>query len=684
MKLPFFSDNTPPRDYYFGLFLKESRGIGYIISGINKKLSLVAKKEFAYTNGWESLTQNVDEVLFKLENDTRCRIEKTIFFLFSHLVDSKTKEIKKLYLQKIKELTKGIEIKPIGYIECYEAVVSYLQTKEGTPLTSILIELDDTNIDIFIYKGGHKMHNYVVARTDNIIDDLHSVFDDVGKNTLLPNRVILYNSSGLVEESTKIISHKWSSDLFVQLPRVEIMKEEHIFEGLLAVFEEQIYRSSQVSQITPTKEEQKEVLGFMVGQDVGESSIIKESLPNPIKQNTPPSFPSQFFRNLKIPSFAPKGGFKKQYLWILLAVLGIGAFLFLFEYYLHRATVTVTFASFPIEKKVTANGIFDKAKEGFLTVQSASSSVAMKDVKITTGKRDIGEKAKGEVTLYNFDDKDKVFSKGTIIQLDSLKFTTDDEVKVAASTLASDASAKLPGKSKVKVTAQDIGTESNLDKSKRFKIADLSQSIYFAMNDAAFTGGTRKTVRTVSSRDQEDLKASLLQKAKDQQKQEILKTQNKLVTLLDSLMDFQLADIKFSKELGEEGENLSLQAKVIAKYYYFDTALMTAVLKKEVEKDVPAGYALENKNLTFKIISATKDKTGLTIQLNLKAKGTKKIDTKSVMTQIRGKQVSSVESLLKSEYGAKSSNINVVPPLIIIQNMLPLFEKNTTLTIESP
>ena len=477
-----------------------------------------------------------------------------------------------------KNSRKASRLKPIGYIECYEAVVSYLQTKEGTPLTSILIELDDTNIDIFIYKGGHKMHNYVVARTDNIIDDLHSVLDDLGKNTNLPNRIILYNSSGLVEESTKIISHKWSSDLFVQLPRVEILKEEHIFEGLLAVFEEQIYRSAPASQTTLTKEEPKEVLGFLVGQDVGESVV---------KQNIPPPSPKKFFRNLKIPTFTPKGGFKKQYLWALLAVLGIGASLFLFEFYLHKATVTATFASFPVEKKVTANGVFDQAKEGFLTVQTASSSVVMKDVKITTGKRDIGEKAKGEVTLYNFDDKDKVFSKGTIIQLDSLKFATDDEVKVAASTLASDASAKLPGKSKVKVTAQDIGTESNLDKSKRFKIADLSQSVYFAMNDASFTGGTRKTVKTVSSKDQEDLKASLLQKAKDQQKQEILKSQDKQVTLLDSLMDFQLSDIKFSKELGEEGDNLSLQAKVVARYYYFDTSLMNVVLKKKLEKIYP-------------------------------------------------------------------------------------------------
>jgi len=308
----------------------------------------------------------------------------------------------------------------------------------------------------------------------------------------------------------------------------------------------------------------------------------------------------------------------------------------------------------------------------------------MKDVKIATGKRDIGEKARGEVILYNFDDKDKVFSKGTIIQFDNIKFTTDDEIKVASSTLASDASAKLPGKSKVKVSAQEIGPESNLDKSKRFKIADLSPSVYFAMNDTSFTGGTRKTMKTVSSRDQEDLKASLLLKAKDQQKQEILKTQNKQITLLDSLMEFQLTDIKFSKEIGEEGDSVSLQARAVAKYSYFDSALMFAVLKKEMEKDVPTGYILENKNLNFKIIDAKKEKAGLTIQLNVKAKGTKKIDSAGIINQTRGRKVLEVEQLLKSEYGAQSSNIEVHPPLIFIKDIVPLFEKNTTLTIESP
>ena len=164
------------KEYFFGLLLKENKGIGYIISGEHKRLSLVAKKEFVFSNGWENLSENVDEILFKLENETKCRIEKTIFFLFSHLVDDKTKEIRRPQLQKIKELTKNLEIKPIGYIECFEAVSDYLQRQEGMPLTSILIELDDKSVDVFVYKGGHKIHNYVVSRTDNIVDDLEVVF----------------------------------------------------------------------------------------------------------------------------------------------------------------------------------------------------------------------------------------------------------------------------------------------------------------------------------------------------------------------------------------------------------------------------------------------------------------------------------------------------------------------------
>ncbi len=86
----------------------------------------------------------------------------------------------------------------MGYIECYEAVSSYLVEKEQTPLTAILIELDITQLTILIYKGGRLSYRQVLPRSDNIISDLVTGFEELKGSSLLPARIILYNSKDLV------------------------------------------------------------------------------------------------------------------------------------------------------------------------------------------------------------------------------------------------------------------------------------------------------------------------------------------------------------------------------------------------------------------------------------------------------------------------------------------------------
>ncbi len=691
MKFPFFSlkgSSTP--DSFFGLFLKEHKGIGYIFSGVEGKLTLLAKHEFSYSNGWDNLSQDVDEVLFKLENETKRRIEKTIFFVFSHLVDEISKEIKKPYLSKIKELTKSLEIKPIGYIECYDAVVDFIQKRENAPLTSILVELDDSNVDVFIYKGGHKISSHVVVRTDNIIQDLHSVFDTMGRNTLLPNRVILYNSSNLVAESTKIISHRWSPDLFVQLPRVEILKEEDIVSGLTSVFEQQIYASAPPPATMPEAEEPKDVLGFVVGKDIRDMETAPPDgepvspVPVPAASRNPLAGITDAVKSVRLPAFRLSAGSALRYASVAGGIAILIGVMFLFEFFLHKAQVRAVFSSTPIDKKVTKDAVVGGDVSGAITIRVATSSVIMKDVKVTTGKRDVGEKAQGEVTVYNFDDKEKTFSKGTVISVDNLEYALNDDVKVSASTLASDASAKLPGKAKVKVTANEIGTDSNIDKNKRFKIADLSTSEFFAMNDSGFSGGTKKTIKTVSKKDTEDLQASLLEKAKEQKKNEIYKTKDERVTLIDSLMEFDLDDVKFSKELGEEGDSLALSANVVAKYYYFENSQINAMLKSEVEAEIPSGYELQDKNFGYKVEGVKKDKDGdITMTVRLKAKATKKVDAEKMRAILRMKKTDEVADLLRSEFGAVSSIVEVNPNVPLLGGMLPLFGDNILLRIDS-
>lgn len=698
MKLPFFLKRTSPKEYYFGLFLKDKKGIGCVFMGNGTKLVLLAKQEFIYSNAWENLTEDIDEVLFTLENETKSRIEKAIFFLFSHLIDNNTKEIKKPYLQKIRTLTKNLEIKPIGYIECYEAVVSYLQTKESAPLTAILIELDDTMVDIFIYKGGHKVHSFVMARTNNIIDDLQSAFDTLGKNILLPNRLLLYNSSDLVKESTQIITHKWSTDLFVQIPRVEILKEEYIIHGLQQIFENQIYQQSlETNQI---QEKTEEVFGFVIGKDIKDVATEKETNDkNATKyekemiqgyQDDPVSktkkivpLAGALMNNFKRLIRVLGGRTKKQYYVVVGIVVCLLVFFGAYEFLFHKATIHINLPSEVIEKRIQGKGLIDEIEDGYITIQIATSSTNMKDVKVTTGKRDIGDKAKGEVTIFNFDEKDKTFPKGTVIRFDNLRFLTDEEIKVSASTLTSDASAKLPGKANVEVTAVDIGEESNIDRGSRLQIDELSSSIFFAINDKIFSGGTKKSIKTVSKKDKEDLEESLLRKAKDQKKDEIAKMKKEQITLIDSLIDFSLSDVVFSKEVGEEGDSLSLQAKVVAGYYYLNNKDMKRFLYDLVAEDIPEGYVVEDKHILYDVKRAKKNKDVINLELAVTAKATKKFDDKELISRSRFATVSSLSDIIESGYGISDYSIVISPRIPLLDKTLPLIQKNTEVRIES-
>lgn len=684
MNLPFISPKKNVKDIFFGLFLKESRGCGYILERHGHAISVRAKKNFQYSDSWEHLTEDVDEILFKLEQETKCHVEKTIFFLFSHLIDESVKEIKRPYLQKIKEMSKNLEFKPVGYIECHEAVASFLHDKESLALTSILIELDDTNIGVFVYKSGRKVRNVIVARTDAIIDDLISAFTTVGSNTLLPNRLILYNSSSLIEESTSIISHKWPPEMFAQMPRVEILSEADIVSGLVKVFEKQTETIEADVDAIPDDEEvkRKPVLGFLIGEDIGlmdNQPVVRE----PSKESKKIVAPSEPFLKKRIEEINGVGIFLihlfrriniKLYGLIIGGIMLFFGIVFCLVFFFHKATVIITLPTKTVERTVSTVEI---------PILIASSSMQLKDTKVTTGKKDIGDKAKGEVTLFNFDDMDKTFSKDTVLQADNIRFTLDGDVTVASSTLAPDGSAKLPGKQKSKITAVEIGIESNLDKNKRFRIADLSTSVYFAMNDNALTGGTKKTLRTVSKKDLEDLKGSLLDKAKKNQQAKSTTVQNAGITFIDQLTDFQIRDAKYSKEVGEEGDSLSLEAKVTSKFYYFENDKVLAFLTGELERDTPVGFRFETKNITYAVDKAIKK--GADTQLNLKSKAIaiKSSNGIEIMEHIKGSQDTEAQTYLSREVGATAVQIRIYPNAFWLSSHIPFFKRNIDLQIDS-
>lgn len=673
MNFQTFFSGKKNKEFYLGIFLKEDQGIVMIFLKENGRLELVDREKFNYTNSWENLTNDVDEALYKLEKNLDLEIKKTIIFVYSHLVDAKIGDIKHVYLQKIKHLIKALDLQPMGYIECFEAMSHFLQTGDNSSLTAILVEIDKTQVGIFTYKGGKIESKNILGRTGDIIADLTEGFEEAKKKSMLPARIILYDSDNLDDTATKILSHRWSSDFFVQIPKVDILSEDEVINGLMDIFGEQIKDKAPVKvEESPAQEN----FGFLINDDIGEKEPPAEREP---EKNfiTTPNWKHKFKEfSQKMLSVLPKkkqGKFKFDLsgkIFMIVGILIIALGLFVNEYFFHKVNLTVYLPTQLLEKNVKLD----------IDYRLASASADFSETATTTGKQDIGDKAHGSVTIHNFDEKERTFAKGTVLQSSKLEFVLDSDVKVASSSLTTDGSAKLPGKTAGNVTASQIGPESNLSKSQRFTFDGLSSATYFGVNDSAFSGGSKKQIQTVSKKDQDELKTTVLNKAKNKIPSIKVEADEAIAS---SLSETDFNKINFSKEVGEESSKLTLQATVDTTQYLYSKKLFIDKVSGLLKPDVKSDYGLEKSNISYTTNKISKKDDALTIDAKVKAKAAIKISTDDIKKSILGKKESEIKELLKSQFKIEGYNLDIREPLPIFKNYMPFFVKNIILVNSS-
>lgn len=615
----------------------------------NGRLELVDKQEFVYTNGWENLTNDVDEALYKLEKNLDLEIKKTIIFVYSHLVDERIGDIKPVYLQKIKQLTKALDLQPMGYIECYEAISFYLQKEDQGTLTAILIEIDKTQVGIFTYTGGKIESKKILSRTDDIIADLTEGFGEIKNKSILPARIILYDSGNLDDTATKIISHRWSHDYFVQIPKVDILSEDEVINSLMNIFGEQIK-----SEAPEKKEEdqKRESFGFMINEDIGEKEPIQDKS----------ILPKTDWKN----KFLTIRSFFSGKIFIIIGFLIIILGLFANEFFFHKAELTIYLPTQNLEKNIQLE----------LDYRSSSSSANFSETINTSGKQEIGDKARGSITIHNFDDKEKNFAKGATLISSKSEFILDTDIKVASSSLTTDGSAKLPGKNNGTVTASQIGPEGNLSKGQRFSFDGLSSSTYFAVNETAFSGGSKKQIQTVSKKDQDDLKNIIINKAKKEIPSIKLLPDEAIVTSL-SKVDFN--KISFSKEIGEESSKLTLQGSVNTTQLLYDKKIFLDKVLTIIQPDVQSDYKLEKENISYTINKISNAGKFLEVDAKIKSKAVAKISEEEIKKSILGKDGSKIKEILKNQFKIDGYNLDIREPLPMLKNYLPFFLNNIIL-----
>lgn len=711
MQIPFFSKHIhSKKEYYLGLFLQEDKATGYIYELNGTDISIISDHSQPYSNGLENIVEDIDDILFRLETDTNKKLKKTIFFVTSQFVDETTKEITRESKLLIKSLVKELDLEAMGFIECYEAVAALLSRKDGVQLNAVLVELQKDKGSVYIYKNGKKMFDAAFDRTESLLHDLVNLFSNLKGEFLLPSRLVLYPFKESHKELVHLINHHWREDTFVQLPRVQALTEEELNIGLSQTFALQMNddaateeRTSaafepsakpQTPQSSPLQPSQREVMGFVIGSDTMKtereassdvsSQNLSESPENemgiyPDEEAVVPPKKKFALPSIKLPfTISALSSLRFKAPWIIPVVIAVLLLaLFGIEVLSYKVTVQVSFPSKTIQKEVALSSTD-------VSIKAGSVSAQISDQIATTGKRDIGEKAKGEVTVDNFDDKDKVIAKGTEITADGKSFSLDQDIKVASASFNSDSSAKLPGKVKATVTADAIGPDSNLDKGKKFTIADLSPSLYFAINETSFSGGTKRQARTVAQKDIDDLKTKVMAAGKQQGLDEIRKQVSADQQIIDPLTTQKLDSPTFSKEVGDEADSVNIQANVETIYYAYADSDMKKFLQSSLQSEVPAGYSLPSDKITATIKDATQKNGDISVTVAANGTALKEVPKDKVAAMIAGKGKDEVDRILRSQldavdYKVKSSGLVFFP----LSNMMPFSQKNITVEVTS-
>lgn len=690
----FFGKKQQESDHYFAIFLKGHEAICFIFDISSGAVSIVGHTIASYTDGWENIVQDIDAGLSRLEAQTGLQPKRAIFYVYSYFVDEGG-NLKEPYKSHIKSISSQLDLTPLGYIECYEVVASYLETRDKSPLNVILIELDKSNVDVCVYKSSKRVAWRTFARTSEFVQDLSVVLNELKEETLLPSRLVLYDSSNLDAESVSILGHKWEKDVFVQHPRVEVIREEDLHTQLAQVFMKQLAETTvpehEIGEIVPNEQPKFEepMLPTQsieaaeepekepeVNHDIAQAQEMGfvVDAPQPMKKK----FALPKFRIPKLPRFSAvklSPGKLGGVLPILIGFALILGSIAATEVYLHTASITIYVPSKELTQTFELKDV---------EVFSGTISATVKDTANTTGSRDEGEKAVGQVDIHNFDDSTKTFAAGETLSVDGKKFTLDQEVTVASASevLIDGDPVKKPGKARAKVTAAEIGPESNLAKDKRFQIGSLSTSLYFAVNDAAFAGGTRKTVKTVARRDIDELVKDLTVQAKKEVSDKIQNIGESKSVLIDDLTQIKVVDTNSSHEVAEEASNVAVTLEADATYFSYDPQKLKAQIAELFTSEVPEGYTLESHNVSYAITSAEND-NGVTLTLEATAVAAQVYDNANVKSNLIAKSESEIESYVKENLKANGYELEISAPVPFFRSRMPYLGKNITLQFDT-
>lgn len=666
-------------DYFWALEVYKDKIKAALCVIKEGEVKILGVGEKDYDVSWEKAILTSDEVISQIEerltaeasNEQSFSSNKVILGLPTEYTEDG--KIKEPYLTNLKNLCQRLSLTPLGFVEIPLAIIHLLQKQEGGPQSLILARIGQ-ELTVTLVRVGKISNNITVTRTDNLAFDLEKAITSFAPVEILPSRILLYDGKAgldgekLEKAAQELINHPWLSRApFLHFPKIEVAPKDQDIKAVAFAGAGEVAQVLEVTETVKT-EQPKEALDFGFVKD---SDILEEaSLPKKeIREE--PSIPENFTLKQEVIPPSPWGRFlpkitfpqgeklkallRARFAWIillaasLLLLLGGGTIAALWYIPIAQVNLILESQTFEQTLKVGLNPKLTAAQEGSEEIPGLLLEIEEKGAKKTntTGKKIVGEPARGEVTIYNKITNNKTFKKGTIfISPNNLKFSLEEEIIVAS---ASESIGSLIfGKQNVHLTAVDIGPEGNLGVGQEFNIADFPTTSYSARNEVAFSGGTSREISVVARSDQERLLASASSELLEQAKRDLEGKLSPGEKILGETLVGKITQKKFGKEVDEEATELGLEISMYFNILGFREDELLRILEKKIATSIPTGFEFKPELVKMEIANIEKkEDSSLLLKINFTVPLLPKMNEEEIKKNLVGKSLTDADHYLR-------------------------------------
>lgn len=720
-------------EYFLAVEIHESliKSVSWKI--VNGEPEIVRIGSFEMWTDEESLLNGVDASITEAARDISPAPHRVIFGLpDSWLGETGIHPTKKRLISRIVE---ELNLKAVGVVPTTQAITHFLKKKEGIPPTAILLEIFSTKVVVSVIRLGKVEHTEEVGSSGDLARDVEEGLARMEIDRL-PARFLLTDGGSLEDEQQQILSYPWQEKLpFVHMPKVEVLPIDFSINSIalsggveaaqhIGVEVHQVEESAgevEPAPITTTEEsthveeisnisipEQKpsislSELGFSYEETSPPESIVNQNTENVSSVEEPSSpiinhlaienqvdtsaeyaVPDEIVSRppkkkitlpkIQLPKISLPG--KKLPLFILifipLAISGVSAFYF----FLGSAKIIIHLQP----QKYTENldlaiALSPQGDTPTLIAEKKTVTGTASDSLPTTGEATVGDKASGNITIFNRSVAPISLKKGSLVQSDSggYAFVLADAITIASKSADLLSGSEVFGKKEgVAVSASKIGAEQNLSKNSTFTVDNYSKTVLYAVSESDFSGGTSRTVRAVSKADQDKLLQIVTDKIKAQTQTEIANQDSNSGTIV--LSDLTFSSKKFDFGVGEEATSLNLSLSGSVDLLVYSKSNLFNLVSEKLKANLPVGTTLQESSTSIDLNDPVKTSDSVyTVKASVSAGLIPEIDTARLTDLIKGKTRSSVSTLLQTIPGYVSAEALTSPMMPILGNtFIPL------------